>query len=107
MVRYAIMTAELPKMRATELYRFSRISATVYCEILRTRWARKYTIAIPTQAPALIQSSEKPIRKANPAPPNRLPDPIHEQTRVPARKTADVFLPATMKSSCVLTDRPL
>ena len=62
-------------------------------------------MAMPSQAPALIHSAEKPLRNARPAPPNRLPDPIQVQTRVPTRKIVVTFRPATMKSSCVLTWR--
>jgi hypothetical protein len=47
------------------------------------------------------------MRKASPAPPNRLPEPIHVETSVPTRKSVDVFRPATMKSSWVFTLRLL
>ena len=62
-------------------------------------------MARPTQAPALIHNAENPWRKARPAPPKRLPDPIQVQTRVPTRNVAVTPLPATMKSSWVLTLR--
>jgi hypothetical protein len=41
-----------------------------------------------------------PSRKARPAPPNRLPDPIQVQTSVPTRYHVDTVRPATMNSSC-------
>jgi len=77
----------------------------VYSAIRRTLAARKKTTTMPTQAPALIQSAEKPSRNARPAPPKRLPEPIQVQIRVPTRICHGTDRPATMKSSWVDTFR--
>ena len=77
----------------------------MYSAIRRTRWARKKTTAIPIHAPALIHSAENPSRKARPAPPKRLPEPIQVQISVPTSTCQRTDRPATMKSSCVATRR--
>ena len=46
-----------------------------------------------------------PSRKASPAPPKRLPEPIQVQISVPIRYQVETLRPATMKSSCVLVVR--
>ena len=46
-----------------------------------------------------------PSRKASPAPPNRLPEPIQVQISVPTRYQVETLRPATMKSSWLFVVR--